>query len=79
MRVMAAASRVSPVSALKAKPRTAMCYESAYEFRTSPGVAVGAYLASDGVEESLDDTLGEACLLVLVHLHNLAPVCGDLG
>lgn len=36
------------------------------------------YLAGDGVEEGVDDALGESALLVLVHIHDLAPVRSDL-
>lgn len=39
----------------------------------------GDLLASDGVEEGLDDLAREAVLLVLVHLDDGTPVFGDLG
>lgn len=32
------------------------------------------YLVGDGVEERVNNGLGESALLVLVHLHNLPPV-----
>jgi len=35
-------------------------------------------LANKGVVEALDDTVGETVTGVLVHLHNLAPVLGNL-
>ena len=35
-------------------------------------------LASDGVEESINNSLGESALLIFVHFHNLPPVCSDL-
>lgn len=37
------------------------------------------YLASDGVEQGVNDSLREPALLVLVHLNDLAPVSSDLG
>ena len=42
-------------------------------------MATATHLPSDGVEERVDDRLGEAALLVLVHFHDLAPVRRDLG
>lgn len=42
-------------------------------------VYVYAYLSGDGVEERVDNGLGESALLVLVHFYDLSPVCGDLG
>lgn len=38
-----------------------------------------SYLAGDGLEEGVNDVLGETPLLVLVHVNNLAPVSGNLG
>ena len=42
-------------------------------------MATSTHLPSDGVEEGVDDRLGEAALLVLVHLPDLTPVRRDLG
>jgi hypothetical protein len=37
------------------------------------------HLSSDGLEESVDHTVGKAPLLVLVHFNDLTPVRGYLG
>ncbi len=66
MSVMAADSRVSPVSALNAKPRTAMFCQNpisiqAYYYKRELGYFVG-----DGVEEGVNYALREATFLVFV-------------
>lgn len=54
------------------------CSQSAL-VRIKRRVIKSGYLASDGVEQSIDDTLGEPALLVIVHLDHLAPVRSNLG
>ena len=76
MSVIAADSRVSPVSALNAKPRTAMfCPKriniQAYYYKRELG-----YLVGDGVEEGVNYALREAAFLVFVKSDDLAPICG---
>ena len=80
MRVMEADSRVSPVSALKANPSTAIRYKPTEVSVIWPtyGVTGKTNLASDGVEQGINNVLREPPLLVLVHLHHLPPVGSDL-
>ena len=37
------------------------------------------HLFGDGIEEGRDNALCKAPLLILIHLHDLSPVCGNLG
>ena len=78
---MDADSRVSPVSALKANPRTAIRYE-AIEVSDPCTRRVGgtrANLPGDGVEQGIHNLLRKPPLLVLVHLYHLPPIGSDLG
>jgi hypothetical protein len=80
MRVMAADSRVSPVSALNAKPRTAMfCRESGQREGNTTQKGKGGYLVCDCVEEGVDDALREAMLLVFVQGDDLTPISCHFG
>ena len=82
MRVMEADSRVSPVSALKANPRTAIRYETtemSVIWCTRRFGETGTNLVSDGVEQGINNLLRKPPLLVLVHLHHLPPVGSNLG
>ena len=79
---MEADSRVSPVSALKAKPRTVIRYRTTVISTTPYGYAVGgrrANLVGDGVKQGINNVLRKSPLLVLVHLHHLPPIGSDLG
>ena len=80
MRVMAADSRVSPVSALKANPSTAMRWKKHQRQRRKDMhiIEKRTYLAGDGIEKCVNNVLRETFLLILVHLHNLSPICGNL-
>lgn len=80
MRVIEADSRVSPVSALKANPRTAMryVYKECLDFLVSISSNGFSYLARDGVEEGVDNTLREATFLIFVHFNYLLPVSCNL-
>lgn len=77
MRVMAADSRVSPVSALNANPSTAMRFKGI--MRRTVQRTQRAYLPRDGLEERVYHLLREPAFLVLVHLDHLTPVSSNLG
>ena len=73
---------MSPVSALKANPRTAIRYETAEVsvIHHTYGVSeTRTNLASNSVEQGIHNLLRKSPLLVLVHLHHLPPVGSDLG
>jgi len=74
MSVMAADSRVSPVSALKAKPRTAMFCPNPLNVQAYYHKWELCYLVGDGVEEGVNDALREATFLEFIESDDLAPI-----
>jgi hypothetical protein len=66
MSVIAADSRVSPVSALNAKPRTAMFCQNAINIQAYYHKLERGYFVGDGVEKGVNYALREAAFLVFV-------------
>jgi hypothetical protein len=66
MSVIAADSRVSPVSALNAKPRTAMFCQNSINIQAYYYKRELSYFVDDSVEEGVNNALREATFLVFV-------------
>src|ERR1700722_12628476 len=76
-RVIAGDSRVSPVSALNANPRTAIRYRARQLHSHKRPKQTEGYFASDRVEKRVHHALREPPLLILIQLHDLSPVGCD--